>query len=1062
MKEIEDKNTRRGPIAWMAGNSVAANLLMLVLLVGGLIWAMQIKQEVFPDFDLDYVTVTVSYPGAGPEEVEQGIVLAIEEAVSGLDDVKEITSSAVEGAGTVTVEMVSDGDLEKLAQDIKSEVDGITSFPEESEEPQVTIVSHRMQVISVVLHGDQDDRILREVAEQARDRFLQDPEITQVDLSGVRPLEISIEVPQENLRTYNLILEDVAQKIREASVELPGGGIKTAASEILVRVKERKEYGREFAQIPIISSNDGTQVLLEDIATVSDGFEDTDTYATYNGKSAVMIDVYRVGDQTPISVADAVFEQIAGLRETLPPGIEVATLNDSSDEYRQRLNLVLRNGYLGLILVLVLLGVFLEARLAFWITLGIPISFLGSLLFLPHLGVSINMMSTFAFVVALGIVVDDAIVVGENVYKYRQQGYPYLRAAIQGAREVARPVTFSILTNIVTFMPLYFVPGVPGKIFRAVPVVVITVFVISLVESLFILPAHLGHQRERNRRGPTAWFHRQQQRFSNTLARLIRTVYAPFLDRALSYRYLTLAIGVVVLMLTVAYVQSGRIGMTLMERVESDFAQAEAVLPYGSAVEKTEAIQKILVDAAQRVAEENGGDRLVKGIFAEIGASSSSIGPEPSGGTSGGHSTQVRVFLTSPDDRPMETGDFVTRWREQVGTIAGLESLVFKSDAGGPGSEGALSIELSHRDLSVLEAASANLAEALSYFLKVKDIDDGFSKGKQQIDFTVRPEGRSLGLSAQEVATQVRNSFYGAEVLRQQRGRNEIKVMVRLPENERISEYNLEELMLRTPSGTEVPLREVVNVERGRAYTAIDRRNGRRVVTVTADVDPPSEAGRISDSLKADTLPELISNYPGLQYGFEGRQADMTESMRSLFLGLIMAMLAVYALLAIPFRSYIQPVIIMVSIPFGIVGAVLGHMLMGYSLSVMSLFGIVALSGVVVNDSLVLIDFTNRERENGGLPKTAILSAAVNRFRPILLTSLTTFGGLTPLILETSLQARFMIPMAISLGFGVLFATLITLVLVPSFYLAIEDLRQLAGTREMVHIDVTREAEPYS
>jgi len=1054
MATIEKNNNRCGPLAWMAGNSVAANLLMLVLLVGGLIWGMQIKQEVFPDFDLDYVTITVPYPGASPEEVEQGIVLAVEEAVSGLDDVKEITSSAREGAATVTVEIVSGGDLDKLTQDIKSEVDGITSFPDEAEEPQVTIMSHRRGVISVVLYGNQDDRILRELAEETRDRLLQDPEITQVDLSGVRPLEISIEVPQEKLRAYNLSIENVAQKVREASVELPGGGIKTAGGEILVRMKERRDYGDEFAQIPVISSNDGTQVLLEDIATVIDGFEDTDTYATYNGKPAVMIDVYRVGDQTPISVADAVFEQIADLRGTLPPGIEVATLNDQADSYRQRLNLLLRNGYLGLILVLVLLGVFLEARLAFWVTMGIPISFLGSLLFLPHLGVSINMMSTFAFIVALGIVVDDAIVVGENVYKYRQQGYPYLRAAIQGVREVARPVTFSILTNIVTFMPLYFVPGIPGKIFRAIPVVVITVFVISLVESLFILPAHLGHQRERSQRGPTAWFHHKQQRFSNALTRMIKTVYAPFLDWALSYRYLTLAIGVAVLMLTLAYVQSGRIGMTLMERVESDFAQAEAVLPYGSAVEKTQAIQTALVDAAQRLTEENAGERLVKGIFAEIGASS--------GGSSGGHTTRVKVFLTSPDERPMETGDFVTRWREQVGAIAGLESLVFKSDAGGPGSEGALSIELSHRNLSVLESVSADLAEALSYFPKVKDIDDGFSPGKQQVDFTIRPEGRSLGLSAQEVAKQVRNSFYGAEVLRQQRGRNEIKVMVRLPENERISEYNLEELMLRTPSGTEVPIREVVNVDRGRAYTSIDRRDGRRVVTVTADVNPPSEAGKILDSLQASTLPDLMDRYSGLRYGFEGRQADMTESMRSLFLGLIMAMLMVYALLAIPFRSYIQPVIIMVSIPFGIVGAVLGHLLMGYSLSVMSLFGIVALSGVVVNDSLVLIDFANRERENGGTPKTAILSAAVNRFRPILLTSLTTFGGLTPLIIETSRQARFMIPMAISLGFGVLFATLITLILVPSFYLAVEDLRQLVGSREMISIDVADEIEQSS
>jgi len=1037
MDRTDKKNTSHGPLVWMAGNSVAANLLMLVLLVGGLIFGMQIKQELFPDFEMDYVTVTVPYSGASPEEVEQGIVLAVEEAVSGLDDIKEITSSAREGSATITIQIISGADLDKLAQEIESEVDRITSFPDEAEEPQVKILSRRREVISVVLYGDHDHRILRELAEQARDQLLQDPDITQVDLSGVRSLEISIEVPQDNLRAYNLTLEKVAQRIREASVDLPGGGIKTPGGEILVRMKGRRDYGDEFAQIPIISSNDGTEVLLEEIATVIDGFEDTDIYATYNGKPAVMIDVYRVGDQTPISVADAVIKQMEELRQTLPPGVEMATLHDRADHYRQRLNLLLRNGYIGLILVLALLGVFLEARLAFWVTMGIPISFLGSLVFLPLLGVSINMMSTFAFIVALGIVVDDAIVVGENVYKYRRLGYPYLKASIEGVREVARPVIFSILTNIVTFMPLYFVPGTIGKIFRAIPVVVITVLIISLVESLFILPAHLGHQRVLNRRGPAAWFHRQQQRFSNALVRMIRTVYAPFLERALAYRYLTLAIGLAVLIITLSYVQSGRIGMTLMERVESDFAQAEVVLPYGSPVEKTEVIQSILVDTAQHITESNGGDRLVKGIFSEVGTSS------------GGHTARVRVFLTPPDERPMETGEFVKHWREEVGDIAGVESLVFKSYAGGPGSRGAISIELSHRDLDVLESASADLAKALDYFPKVKDIDDGFSPGKQQIDFTIRPEGASIGLSAREIAEQIRNSFYGAEVLRQQRGRNEITVTVRLPQNERVSEYNLEEFMISTPSGTEVPLREVVHVNRGHAYTSIDRRAGRRIVTVTADINPLSEAGRILDSLTSTTLPELMDRYTGLQYGFEGRQADMLESMKSLFLGLIMAMLVVYALLAIPFRSYIQPAIIMASIPFGIVGAVLGHIIMGYSLSIMSLFGIVALSGVVVNDSLVLIDFANRKRLNGDHPRTAILSAAVTRFRPIILTSLTTFGGLTPLILESSRQARFMIPMAISLGFGVLFATVITLILVPSFYLAIEDLRR-AGTGKIL------------
>jgi len=1045
---------KRGPMAWMAGHSVAANLLMVVLLVGGVIWGMQIKQEVFPEYDLDRVTVTVPYPGAGPEEVEQGIILAIEEAVQGLEGVSEIRSTASEGVGVVDVEVLTGGDVERLAQDIRSEVDRITSFPDEAEEPVVAVATHRHQVISVALYGDQDERVLRDKAEEIRDRLLQDPAVTQVDLSGVRNLEISIEVPQRNLRTYNLTLEEIARRVRETSVELPGGGIKTAGGEILVRMKERRDYGREFARIPIITSNVGTEVRLEDIATIIDGFEDTDQFATYNGKPAVMIDVFRVGDQTPITVADAVLKHVQELQSTLPPGMEITTLHDFSDIYRQRLDLLLRNGYLGLALVLILLGLFLEPRLAFWVTMGIPISFLGSLWFLPALGVSINMMSMFAFIVALGIVVDDAIVVGENVFKYRKDGYPFLKAAIMGAREVSQPVTFSILTNIVTFMPLLFVPGIPGKIFRAIPVVVIITISISLMESLFVLPAHLGHQRDRKGHGLMAWFQRLQQRFSDGFSRLVERVYGPSLVLVIRNRYVTVSVGISILILTLAYVKSGRLGMTLFERIESDYALATAVLPYGSSVKRTEAVQKILLKAATKIAEENGGNKLVVGTFAEVGGSGRHLS-----GTPGGHATEVRVYLTPPDERPIRTEDFVKLWRREVGAIPGVDTLSFKSYGGGPGGRAALTIELSHRDLGFLETASAELASSLGFFPNVKDIDDGFQPGKQQVDFKILPEGRSLGLRAQEVAKQVRYAFYGAEVLRQQRGRNEIKVMVRLPEKERISEYGLEELMLRTPGGREVTLRKVVDMKRGRAYTAINRRDGRRVVTVTADVDPIGEAGQVIASLRSDVLPQLVERYSGLQYDFVGRQADMADSMKSLGIGLILALMGVYALLAIPFRSYIQPAIIMSSIPFGIVGAVLGHMMMGYDLSVMSLFGLVALTGVVVNDSLVLIDFTNRERKQGLTPTGALRSAGIRRFRPILLTSLTTFGALIPMIFETSRQARFLIPMAISLGFGVLFSTVVTLVLVPSLYLIVEDIRRFVGTRENVHMNVPTKVE---
>jgi len=1028
-KPIPDgKPVAKGPIAWMAGHSVAANLLMLVFLVGGAIYASQIKKEVFPDFELDYVTITVPYPGASPEEVERGVILSIEEAVQGLDGVKEVTATANEGSGTVTVEIIEGKNIERLGQDIQSEVDRITSFPDEAEDPKVTIAQRKRYVVSLALYGEQGEKVLRETAEQVRDRLLQSPHITQVDFSGIRDYEIDISVPQEKLRAYGLTLEEIAAIIRRAAVELPGGAIKTEGGDVLVRMKERRDFGREFGDIPIIAGNEGTQVLLSDIARVTDGFEDTDSYATYNGLPAILIDVYRVGDQTPIQVSEAVRGQMVGIKADLPPGIFLDARNDRSDIYRQRMDLMLRNGYLGLTLVFLLLAVFLEPRLAFWVSLGIPISILGSLFFIPVAGVSINLISMFAFIITLGIVVDDAIVAGENMFHHRQDGKPWFRAAVDGTREIATPVTFSVLTNLVAFAPLLFVSGFMGKVFKQIPVVVIAVFAVSLIESLFILPAHIGHQR---RSAPSTglygWIFRQQTRFSDWFARQVRTRYGPLLDLTLTHRYIAVSVAVAVLLVTVSYVRSGRMGFELFPKVESDYAMATAVLPYGTAVQKTEAVQRKLVAVAKQVSGENGGDRLVEGIFAWID----------------GNQTRVRIYLTPPEQRPISTAKLTGLWRKRVGAIAGLESLKFESDAGGPGRGAALSVELSHRNVDVLARASAEVAEALDYFPNVIDIDDGYSPGKRQLDFKIRPEARSLGLRSQDVARQVRYAYYGAEALRQQRGRNEVRVMVRLPKKERTSEHHLENMILQTSSGTEIPLMEAVDVKQGRAYTTIDRRNGRRVVTVTADVRPRSKAGQVLASLSGETLPDLKARYPGLTFSFEGRQADRRESMQSLVKGLMFALLIIYAMLAIPFNSFIQPVVIMISIPFGIVGAVIGHLIMGYSLSLMSMFGVVALSGVVINDALVLIDFANRRQREGMDGHDAIHHSGIKRFRPILLTTLTTFGGLTPMILETSRQARFLIPMAVSLGFGILFATLITLLLVPCIYLIVEDLRRL-------------------
>jgi multidrug efflux pump subunit AcrB len=1026
-QKTDEPRSSGGPITWMAGHSVSANLLMLVLLVGGFFWGLKIKKEVFPDFELDLVTISVPYPGASPEEVERGIVLAIEEAVGDLQGIKEISAAAQEGLAQLTIEVHEGEDVQQLAQDIQNEVDRISSFPGEAEDPRVVIAKRKRYVVSLALYGNQEEHVLRGVAEVVRDRLLKDPAITQVELEGVRDYEISIEIPQQTLRSYGLTLDTVARTIRQATVEIPAGAIRTSGGDVLVRVSERRDYGREFEKIPIITANDGTRVLLEDIAVIRDAFEESDNFATYNGQPAVMISVYRVGDQTPVSVSGAVKGSLDDIKQILPPGFYLQPRNDRSEIYSQRLDLMLRNGYIGLGLVFILLALFLEARLAFWVSLGIPISFLGSLLILPMLGVSINMVSMFAFIVTLGIVVDDAIVAGENIYYHRQQGKPWFQAAVSGAREIAVPVVFSVLTNMVAFMPMFFIPGFMGKIFKQIPVVVICVFAVSLVESLLILPAHLGHQKTTIQTGFFGWLFAWQQRFSRFFVHLVETRYGPFLDLVLRWRYVTIALGLAGLLVTTGYVQSGRMGFELFPKVESDYARVTATLPFGTAVEKTVAIEKLLVEAAHKVSVENGDGTLVEGIYARID----------------GNQTTIRVYLTPPGVRPISTAEVTKLWREQVGRLPGLETIKFESDAGGPGRGAALNVELSHRRIDVLEKVSRELAEALRFYPKVSDIDDGFAPGKQQIDYKITPEGRGMGLHADEVARQVRHAYYGTEALRQQRGRNEVRVMVRLPLEERVSEYNLEEMIVRSPAGKEIPLREAASLTRGRAYTSIIRRDGRRVVNVSADVRPRSQAAGIVTAIKEETLPGLERKYPGLSYSFEGRQADQRESVQSLIKGLMIALVVIYAMLAVPFNSYIQPMIIMISIPFGIVGAVIGHLIMGYSLSVMSMFGVVALSGVVVNDTLVLIDFANRKRRFGLDPHDSIHAAAIHRFRPILLTTLTTFGGLAPMIFETSRQARFLIPMAVSLGYGILFATVITLVLTPSLYLIVEDLRKI-------------------
>jgi multidrug efflux pump subunit AcrB len=1014
-------DNQKGVLSWMTKNHVAANILMLALLIGGLIVMSGIKQEVFPEYEIDVVNVSVSYPGASPEEVEEGILLAIEEEIRDLDDVERITSTANEGRAAVSVELLAGANADKMVQDIKNGVDRITSFPEDAERPLISLKKRRREVMRLALHGDVDERTLFYFAQSIREELLDLPSITQVELRGVREPEIHIEVPQYVLRSYGLTLGEISQTISRSAVDVPAGGIKAEGGEVLLRTKERRDFASEFAGIPLVNKPDGTEVRLGDIAQVSDGFADSEREAYFNGQRAVLFYVYRSGEQTPIEISKDVREYIDTLTPALPEGIGFSAYNDRSELYRDRLELLLRNGTFGLVLVLLALGLFMESRLAFWVAMGIPISISGSFLILHYAGGSINMVSLFAFIITIGIIVDDAVVVGENIYFKREQGLPPLQASIEGVREMSTVVIFAVVTNIIAFLPLLFVPGSTGKFFSILPAVVIAVFLISLVECLFVLPAHLTYRRREHAGGAMDIINKVPHLCEKGLAWFIRSCYTPLLRKAVSNRYLTALVFLSILVVAYAYWDSGRIDFSFRPSIQTDRIDAEVTLPYGAPIEDVRHIARLIEEGGLRAVEKSGGKGILEGIMTDVGRR-------------GANTAEINFYLVPQKDRPVTTREFSIRWREEVGEIAGLESLFFDYLVG-PGGSAAINVELTHPDPDTLERAASDVAAVIGEYDGVTDIDDGFARGKLQFDFTMRSEGTSLGLTARELGSQVRHSFYGAESLRQQRGRDEVKVKVRLPESERNSLYNMEELMIITPAGGEIPLARAAQLKSGRAYTEINRVDGKRVLNVTANVIPGlANENRIMAGLRADYLPEILARYAGLKYSFEGRQREKRKALNHLLYGIGFALLAIFTLLACLFRSYIQAVLVMVSILFGLASALAGHVLMGYDLSIISVFGIIALCGIVINGGLVLTVTANRMRDSGEGSMDAAVNAGIRRFRPILLTALTTFFGLAPMIFETSVQARFLIPMAISLGYGILLTTFVIHYDISSFF----------------------------
>ncbi|PQJ35137.1 multidrug transporter [Salinibacter sp. 10B] len=1013
-----------GPIAYMAQNSIAANLLMVILLAGGLFTAYTMQKEVFPQYQLDVVQVSVVYPGAAPAEVEQGILRPVEEAIRGVEGIKEVTSTADEGRGEVSIELVAGTDRMKAFQDINQAVNRIRTFPDDIEEPEVQLQSNQREVMAIGLYGDTDVWTLRKQAENVRDRLLSNDEITQVEIGNVPDYMTHVEIPRNRLREYDLTLGEVANLIAQSSEDIPAGAVETNAGEILLRMKERKQWADEYGNIELIPSETGSSVRLADLATITDGFEETGFHGKFNRQNTVDLQIYRIGDQSPLDIATAVKSVLEEAETAFPPGVKYRIDSNAAADYQQRLSLLVENGIIAIIIVLLILALFLEYRLAFWVMMGMAISFIGAFLFLPMAGISINMISMFGFLVVLGIVVDDAIVVGENVYEYRQQGMGKLQAAIQGARDMGKPVTFAIITNIIAFLPLLFIPGTTGKYWWPLPAVVIVVLAVSLLEALFILPAHLAHTSEGNRFVITAKIERWQQAFARRFNHFVDTYYRPFLELCLQFRYVTISTAVTLLLVVAGYGYSGHMGMILMPEVAADEIETGVSLPVGTTPDQAGAVARDIADATHKMFEENNLDRVAEGIKANVRGQSF---------------IDVEIVMKPPTERDMTAQEVIEIWRDNIGDIKGVDQMTFEAERGPAGYLPDISVDLSHSNIDVLEEASEMFVQRMESYAATRDVNDNYNRGKTQFDFTLLPEGRRLGLTPEMVGQQVRNAFYGALAMRQLRGTNEIEVRVKLPYPQRKDLYHLQDFVIQAPNGTEVPLMDVVEVEEGEAFTTINRRDGRRVVSVSMDAQPSNAVGRVLESIQQEELPKLQDRFPGLTWSFEGSQAEMRESTQALWGGFALAMFVIYALLAIAFSSYLQPIIVMGAIPFGIVGAVIGHIVLGYDLSLVSLMGVIALSGVVLNDSLIMIDYANKKRDDHSV-FDAIHEAGLRRFRPIILTTLTTFGGLTPIIFETSNQATQLIPMAISLGFGIVFATSIILVLVPCLYLILEDL----------------------
>ncbi len=1051
-----------GAIKWFSRNHVAGNFLMLAVLIAGITSWFTIKKEIFPETAFDAVAIRLPYPNATPEEVESGVCIPVEEAIADLQGIKKISSSSAQNTGLVIVEVDIGFRVRDIMSDIKSRVDAIDNFPEEAEQPILEEIFFKAPVLSLTLTADTDEATLNRLAEQVRDDLLAyspppprgpaelvsrlirgDPRISQIEIAGTRPYEISIEVPEHTLRELGLTLADIATAVRANTLDLPAGSIRTDRGELILRSLGKRYAAADLADVPVTSTAEGGVVLLGEIATLIDGFEDIDLSSRFDARDAVVLNIFRVGREDTLALAELAKHYVENSADRLPEGAALAVWNDQSVYLVGRLDLLKRNALFGLALVLLVLTLFLRPSLALLVAIGIPVSFAGGLWLMPMLGISLNMISLFAFILVLGIVVDDAIVTGENVYTRIQRGEHPATAAYKGTREVNVVVVFGVLTTMIAFTPMLGLSGVSGKIWPNIPLVVIPTLFFSLMQSKFVLPAHLAllapTDRSRPTRNPLMRF---QRWVADGLAKFVDRFYLPALEIVLRWRYVTTAAFTGLLILSVSLVASGWIPFRFMPDIEGDIIISKVELTEGVPFEETERVIRRIEAAALSLNErfrDRAGNPVIRHVLASAGTQPFMTGFSPAGPPRATHIGEVTLELAPAADRDVAAETLVAEWRRLLGPVPGVVELTFQAETAAGGN--AIEVNLSGDNLDRLIAATEHAKRALGEYGGVTDIADSNREGKDELRITgLTPAGRARGFTLNSVATQIRDAFYGNEVQRLQRGRDEVKIMVRYPEADRRHLDSLESMRLRAPDGGEVPLPEVVTLAPGRGPAVISRTDRQRSIKLTADVEPGVNPTRIVRDFTANVLDEIPAMFPGVRYNFEGEQEDQNRSVREIGTRFLFALIAMYVVIAIPLRSYFQPLIIMSVIPFGLVGAIWGHVVMRLDLSIMSMCGLVALAGVVVNNSLVMVEFVNRHRAESASLHDAAVAAGRTRFRAILLTSLTTFVGIMPMVLETDMQARFLISMAVSLGFGILFATLLTLFLVPSFYLILEDL----------------------